>query len=173
MAKLSQRIKELRNEQNLTQFELSQILETSKSSINMYERGEREPGIEMLEAIADHFNVDMDYLFGRSEIRNRYNLSFTNENNTDSSLSEKEEKEHIKKYHTLDEHGKDIVDTIMDKEIERINKYEKAESVEKPKHKITIAAYGGNGVEIKEITDEQREKAREEYRKLKAELQDF
>ena len=27
----------------------------------MYERGEREPGIETLEAIADYFNVDMDY----------------------------------------------------------------------------------------------------------------
>ena len=28
----------------------------------MYERGEREPGLEMLETIADFFNVDMDYL---------------------------------------------------------------------------------------------------------------
>lgn len=32
----------------------------------MYENGEREPDFETLEAIADFFNVDMDYLIGRS-----------------------------------------------------------------------------------------------------------
>ena len=37
----------------------------------MYERGEREPGLETLEAIADYFNVDMDYLLGKSEHRNK------------------------------------------------------------------------------------------------------
>lgn len=37
----------------------------SKSSVNMYERDEREPGFETLEAIADFFNVNMDYLLGR------------------------------------------------------------------------------------------------------------
>ena len=37
----------------------------------MYERGEREPGIQTLEAIADFFNVDMDYLLGKSHIPNR------------------------------------------------------------------------------------------------------
>ena len=45
----------------------------------MYERGEREPGLDMLEAIADFFNVDLDYLLGKSDIPNRaltnsYNL---------------------------------------------------------------------------------------------------
>ena len=37
----------------------------------MYERGEREPGLEMLEAIADFFNVDMDFLLGKSNIQNK------------------------------------------------------------------------------------------------------
>ena len=37
----------------------------------MYERGEREPGLEMLELIADMFNVDMDYLLGKSDCPNR------------------------------------------------------------------------------------------------------
>lgn len=37
----------------------------------MYERGEREPGFETLEAIADYFNVDMDYLLGKSDHRNK------------------------------------------------------------------------------------------------------
>ena len=40
----------------------------SKSSVNMYERGEREPSFETLEVIADYFNVDMDYLLGKSDV---------------------------------------------------------------------------------------------------------
>ena len=32
----------------------------------MYARGERQPNFEVLEAIADFFNVDIDYLLGRT-----------------------------------------------------------------------------------------------------------
>ena len=32
----------------------------------MYERGERQPNFEVLETIADYFNVDIDYLLGRT-----------------------------------------------------------------------------------------------------------
>jgi len=35
----------------------------------MYERGEREPGFETMETIADLFNVDMNYLYGRTDIK--------------------------------------------------------------------------------------------------------
>lgn len=62
------RLRELRLSRNLSQQKLSELIGTSKSSINMYERGEREPGIEMLETIADFFNVDMNYLLGKSDI---------------------------------------------------------------------------------------------------------
>ena len=73
MAKFSERLKLLRNEAGFSQQELaSQIGSISKSSINMYERGEREPGLETTEAIADFFNVDVDYLYGRTDIKNRY-----------------------------------------------------------------------------------------------------
>ena len=42
----------------------------------MYERGEREPGIETLEKFADFFNVDMDYLLGKSDVINKVNWNF-------------------------------------------------------------------------------------------------
>ena len=41
----------------------------------MYERGEREPNLEVMETIADYFNVDLDFLYGRTEIRNKYQFS--------------------------------------------------------------------------------------------------
>ena len=71
MAHFSDRLKLLRREHNLSQMELARQLGcVSKSSVNMYERGEREPSFETLEAIADYFNVDLDYLLGKSDIRN-------------------------------------------------------------------------------------------------------
>ena len=71
MSKFSEKFKELRKSRNLSQQELADYLHTSKSSVNMYERGEREPGLEMLEAIADYFNVDMDYLIGKADVANK------------------------------------------------------------------------------------------------------
>lgn len=71
MSKFSMRLRELRISRELSQQKLADIMGTSKSSINMYERGEREPGIEMLEAFADYFNVDLNYLLGTSNIPNR------------------------------------------------------------------------------------------------------
>nr|DAU31398.1 MAG TPA: repressor protein [Caudoviricetes sp.] len=66
MAQFDKILKLLRNEKNMSQQELADALGISKSSINMYERGERQPNFEVLEAIADFFNVDIDYLLGRT-----------------------------------------------------------------------------------------------------------
>ncbi|MBO4978806.1 MAG: helix-turn-helix transcriptional regulator [Clostridia bacterium] len=60
------RLKELRSKAKISQQELSKILGISKSSINMYERDEREPGIETIKAFADYFNVSTDYLLGQN-----------------------------------------------------------------------------------------------------------
>jgi transcriptional regulator with XRE-family HTH domain len=70
----NERLKELRKKSGLSQSELAQKIGISKSSINMYERGEREPGLEVLEAIADFFNVDMNYLLGTSDVSQNSNI---------------------------------------------------------------------------------------------------
>ena len=69
MATFSERLKSLRSEKGWSQQRLADELNLSKSSVNMYERGEREPGFETMEAIADTFNVDMDYLYGRTDVK--------------------------------------------------------------------------------------------------------
>lgn len=74
MAKFSERLKQLRVESGCSQQGLADKVSISKSSINMYERGEREPSFEKLERIADFFNVDVDYLLGNSDIPNKYAL---------------------------------------------------------------------------------------------------
>ena len=59
-------LKSLREERGLSQDELARLTQLSKSTISMYENGNREPKFETLEVIADFFNVDMnmsDYPF--------------------------------------------------------------------------------------------------------------
>ena len=58
--------KSLRTSRSLTQEELAQKLNISRSRIGMYETGQREPDFKTLELIADFFNVDIDYLMGRT-----------------------------------------------------------------------------------------------------------
>lgn len=71
MSNFNNQLKKLRQEYSLSQQELADKIGISKSSINMYERGEREPGIETVKRIADFFNVDVDYLFGISDVKKR------------------------------------------------------------------------------------------------------
>lgn len=68
MAKFNERLRQLRTAKKLSQAEFAEQIGISKSSVNMYERGEREPNFKTLEIIADYFNVDMDYLLGKSDI---------------------------------------------------------------------------------------------------------
>lgn len=64
--KTSEILKILRENKNLSQAELADELELSRSSISMYERGERVPSTYVLEQLSDFFNVDIDYLMGRT-----------------------------------------------------------------------------------------------------------
>ena len=72
MAKFGERLRTLRTEKGLSMLDFANDLGISKSSVNMYERGEREPNFELLEAIADYFNVDMDYLLGKSDFTTKF-----------------------------------------------------------------------------------------------------
>lgn len=65
MSKFSENIKSLRKQRHITQVQLAEKIGVSRSTISMYEMGEREPDFETLEALADIFNVDMDFLTGR------------------------------------------------------------------------------------------------------------
>ena len=60
-------LKALRKARGLTQEEFAKQSGISRSAIGMYESGKREPkNFEMLETIADFFNVDMNTLLGTS-----------------------------------------------------------------------------------------------------------
>ena len=75
MPNFSSRIKLLRTERGITQEQLASMLKVSRSTIGMYESGKREPDFETSEAIADIFNVDMDFLMGRSDVERKHPLT--------------------------------------------------------------------------------------------------
>lgn len=66
MSDFSNNLKQLRKKGNLTQTELASSLGVSRSSISMYENGEREPDFETLKAISNFFHVDMNFLLGEN-----------------------------------------------------------------------------------------------------------
>ena len=66
MNKFSGVLQELRKSRMLTQQELADLIGVSRSRLSMYELGQREPDLVTLEAIADFFNVDVDYLLGHT-----------------------------------------------------------------------------------------------------------
>jgi len=100
MAEIKDRILDLRIENSLTQSQMAKIFDVGISTISMWEQGQRIPRPNTLQEICDYFNVDMDYLMGRSDIKNRYQAglkydweedkSQEKENNIFSKLTDEE-----------------------------------------------------------------------------------
>ena len=61
---LSKRIKELRQEKNLTQRQLAEKANTTATSISAYEKGQKTPSMEVLCNIANALETSVDWLCG-------------------------------------------------------------------------------------------------------------
>lgn len=93
------RIKALREERGLKQEELAKILSIAPSTIGMYERDAREPNDEIKLKLAEFFDVSIDYLLGKSEIRNSEdlkNVKFANSGGLDVSELDDDEINELK-----------------------------------------------------------------------------
>lgn len=64
-----ERLRELREEKNLTRYVLADKLSVSYSTVSKYETNIRFPDKETLMTLADFFDVSLDYLLCRSDIR--------------------------------------------------------------------------------------------------------
>jgi transcriptional regulator with XRE-family HTH domain len=62
-----ERLRILRKASKISQAQLAGILETTQSSINRYETDNATPTLEVLNQIADYFDVSLDYIFGRTD----------------------------------------------------------------------------------------------------------
>jgi transcriptional regulator with XRE-family HTH domain len=67
MADFSERIKELRLENGMTQTDVGNIIGVKRHSVYTYEQGLNYPEVRNLIILADYFKVSLDYLVGRTD----------------------------------------------------------------------------------------------------------
>ncbi|MGV8153394.1 MAG: helix-turn-helix domain-containing protein [Alkaliphilus sp.] len=67
---LSSILKILRKQNKITQTELGKVVNLSKQSISSYENNTSFPPHDILQALANYFDVSVDYLLGRTTERN-------------------------------------------------------------------------------------------------------
>lgn len=104
---IGNRIKEARLNLGYTQEELANLLGVTKGAVANYEVETSHPKEPIMYKLFDALQVDANYLF-QDEMGSNYPMKV--------SYSEME---HIKKYRSLDSHGKEMVDFTLLKEWER------------------------------------------------------
>jgi len=100
------RLKQRREELGMKQGELGALLGVTGSAIGNYENGVSSPKADVLYKVFDALKCDANFLF-----QDEMSIG-------DDSVSV-QELAHIKKYRALDEHGKSVVDVVMNVESTR------------------------------------------------------
>ena len=108
---ISERLRTLRKDLGLSKRELVAEMSINYSTYANYESGFREPNSEGLQFLASHFGVSIDYLLGVSDNRKKAD---------EVAILNEDEHEHIFKYRKLDAHGREVVDFVLQKELERL-----------------------------------------------------
>ena len=101
---VGERIKKARLEKGYTQLQLAEMIGVAKNTITGYETGTREPDSSRITAIANALNVSGDYIIG------------TEYDWLPSSAAMKI----AAKYDKLDQHGRELIDLVVDHEIRRV-----------------------------------------------------
>lgn len=72
MMPVSLRIRDLREDNDLKQKDIAEYLICDQSLYSKYERGERPLPLELADRLADYYGVSVDYLIGRTDVREPY-----------------------------------------------------------------------------------------------------
>lgn len=96
-------LKSARERRGLTQLQVAETLGKRQQTIGNWETGYAQPDANTLFALCDLYNISIDDAFGGG----RHVVSSS-------------EKEHLEKYRTLDDHGKRVVDFLLNEEAARV-----------------------------------------------------
>ena len=72
MATFATRLAQLRQEKKMSQQDLADRLKISRSAVGMYEQGRRGPDFDILDDVAELFDVDFNYMLGKTDVRGQY-----------------------------------------------------------------------------------------------------
>ena len=109
---IAERLRALRIESDLSKRDLVSLLPLNYSTYANYESGFREPNSDVLQMLARHFNVSVDYLLGVSDSKRKVD---------EVAILNDHEHDFFVKYRLLDLHGQELVDMVLQKEYERQN----------------------------------------------------
>ena len=62
-------LKQLRKKRGIPQSALAKVLHVSRSCVANYEKGDRQPDIEVVRKLADYFGVTIDFLYGHTVVQ--------------------------------------------------------------------------------------------------------
>ncbi len=64
-----QRLRDLREDKDMNQTQIAEILKTKQTVYSRYERGFQTIPVEHLITLADFYNVSTDYILGRTNVK--------------------------------------------------------------------------------------------------------
>ena len=105
-------LRNLRFEEKISQEALATSLGVTRGAVAQWENGFTIPTNDMLTKIADYFNVSLDYLMGRSDIKNPNNINITQDDfsiafsNLQGDLTEEDKRQILKMAQFLAEENK-------------------------------------------------------------------
>lgn len=138
------RLKEARLSRGLTQEQIAKQIGVAKSTFTGYEKGNSEPSMLTVSKIMNVLKVDANFLW-QDEMNSLTEL-----------VVSLDEKVLLRKYRSLDNHGKEMVDFTLEKEYERSKALAEQEDnniVKMPSYLEVNAAHHSKG----EFTDEERQ----------------
>ena len=116
-------LRKLRQERNLTQQRLAQLLGTTQQSVHKYETGKAQADQQMLMAMADFFHTSVDYLIGYTD-NPAPNRTTTDSDTTNTAVSSPESREyfattpkeryHLAMYRRLSSHHQQCLDSLLE-----------------------------------------------------------
>lgn len=68
----ARRLSNLRTASSVSQLAIASKIGVGRTSVTLLETGQRAPSVEVLCALADYFDVSLDYLVGRSDDPTRH-----------------------------------------------------------------------------------------------------
>lgn len=139
------RLKKLRIAKGLNMKQVAAGLNMKYTTYVGYEKNEREPNSEILMQLADFFNCSIDYLIGRTEAQEKHEP-------LKREVISVKDKEHIKKYNSLDPYGKEVVDSVLEIEFKRCNEPKEEEKIiHLPKSVLKVSAGSGNWLDEQQL----------------------
>ena len=114
---LIEKLKEGRLSKGLKQSDVTKLTGIKNTTLSNYENGNTEPDMDTFLKLCHLYELDYAELLGEAYGYRLPGISIDIKN-SDINM--------IKKYRALDEHGKDIVDTVLEKESDRILQSQRA-----------------------------------------------